>query len=127
MFLRVTAHLYAVGIITLLDQDLVARYAILSVHFRECVAFIAKHGTTYAQRKPVYGQPEHPGVVVGFKLYPQMRLQLELASELLKAERDLGLSPASRTRLTVGSQADLNSDKSKAFAEGDKSRFFAGG
>ena len=114
VFLRASAHLHAIGVLSLLDQSALARYASLLVDYRGCEEFIAKNGTTYVVRKPQTGQPQ--GVVVGFKLYPQVRLKLMLCDELLRLEREFGLTPAARTRITATQVVQPGSDKARYFA-----------
>jgi len=99
-FLYLSRHLDAVGVLTRLDQNALARYATLWVRYRKAEEFIAKHGDTYVVRgKPgPNGEPAQP---VGFKTYPQWRHALALAQELTRLEREFGLTPSARSRLSV--------------------------
>ena len=99
-FLYLSRHLDAMGVLTRLDQNALARYATLWVRYRKAEEFIEKHGDTYVVRdKP--GPNGEPGQPVGFKTYPQWRHALALAQELVRLEREFGLTPSARARLSV--------------------------
>lgn len=94
------ARLLALGIMTGVDENALARYAVLWVRYRRCEEFVAKHGEAY----PTRGRDKWdgtPGTLLGFKAYPQAKMALGLAAELLRLEREFGLTPAARARLSA--------------------------
>ncbi len=99
-FLVLARQLHAIGVVAHLDANALARYATLWVRYRKCEEFVAKHGDTYVARgKP--GKDREPGPAIGFKLYPQAKQALALSVELLRLEREYGLTPAARARLST--------------------------
>ena len=117
LYLSLTKLLYAMRVMAVIDQHALARYAANSVLWREARDFVAKHGTTYAVRgRPPYGQELGP--VTGFKLYPQVKLALSLEEHLLRLEREFGLTPAARARLSTGVSFLEDDGKSAYFAAG---------
>jgi P27 family predicted phage terminase small subunit len=100
VFDETAERLQAAGILTAVDAFALARYADLCVEYRRCAEFVAKHGTVYVVRgRPgINGEEGRP---IGFKTYPQAKLQLAYSAALLQLERDFGMTPASRTGLTV--------------------------
>lgn len=98
-FLYLSRHLDAQGLLTRLDQNALARYATLWIRYRKAEEFIAKHGDTYVVhgRPGPNGEPGEPTL----KTYPQWRHALSLAQELVRLEREFGLTPSARTRLSV--------------------------
>ena len=68
-FLYLSRQLDAMGVLTRLDQNALARYVTLWVRYRKAEAFIEKHGDTYVVRgKPgPNGEPAQP---VGFETHP---------------------------------------------------------
>lgn len=98
-FLYLSRHLDALGVLTRLDQNALARYATLWSRYRKAEAFLAKHGDTYV----VHGKPGPNGEKGQpiLKSYPQWRHALALAQELVRLEREFGLTPSARTRLSV--------------------------
>jgi len=99
VFLYLSRHLDAVGVLTRLDQNALARYATLWIRYQKAEAFVAKHGDTYV----VHGKPGPNGEQGQpiLKTYPQWRHALALAQELVRLEREFGLTPSARTRLSV--------------------------
>ena len=94
------ARLLAVGLMTAVDENALARYAVLWVRYRRCEEFVAKHGEAYPVRARQQWSGE-PGQIQSFKSYPQAKMALGLAAELLRLEREFGLTPAARARLTA--------------------------
>jgi P27 family predicted phage terminase small subunit len=91
-------HLHELGLLTAIDQGALVRYATIWTSYRRCAEFVAKNGEVY----PVRSKPRPdgtPGHVLGFKAYPQAKLLVTLSAELLRLEREFGLTPAARARL----------------------------
>jgi P27 family predicted phage terminase small subunit len=102
IYLTVSGRLHLLGILAITDQNALARYAKRYALWLNLEAFIDEHGTTYVARaKPRVGEEE--GAPVGLKTYPQARLSFALDEQLLRLEREFGMSPASRVRLSAGS------------------------
>lgn len=94
------AQLAEMGIVGAVDGNALARYCVLWLRWRRAEEFLAVHGDTYVVR----GRPAadgKPGVPVGFKTYPQAQHALVLAHELLRLEREFGLTPSARARLVL--------------------------
>jgi P27 family predicted phage terminase small subunit len=97
----IVEHLSCIGLVTAIDGNALVRYARLWLRWRQCEQFLEKNGEVYPVRaKPSYnGQP---GAVLSFKAFPQAKLALTLAAELLRLEREFGMTPAARARLASG-------------------------
>lgn len=91
-------QLHASGVLTAVDQFALARYADLSVEYRRCAEFTAKHGQVWVVRGR-QGPNGEEGRPVGFATYPQAKLKLAIASTLLQLEREFGMTPAARAGL----------------------------
>jgi len=100
VFLGLVRQLYAQQVVVGLDASALARYSDLLVDYWKAAEFVAKHGAVYVVRgKPTKDGEQGPAV--GFRAYPQMALKIALASELLRLEREFGLTPSARTRVEV--------------------------
>lgn len=104
-------ELDACGILTKVDQLVLGRYCLLTARWLECEEWIRQHGHGF----PVYGpaelgpdgkvvldgdgKPVRPLVAV--RSYPHARQANVLAAQLLVLERELGLTPAARSRIFV--------------------------
>lgn len=99
-YAHVGERLLAQEVVTLLDQNALARYATLWVRYRRCEEFVSKHGEAYVVRaRPrLHGELGDP---IGFKTYPQAKLALVLSGELLRLEREFGMTPSARARLAA--------------------------
>jgi P27 family predicted phage terminase small subunit len=101
VFESLVKPLEAAGLVTTADENALARYAQLSVEYVRCTTFLAQHGDVYVVRGRA-GPGGEPGKPVGFRMYPQAKRQLVLSAELLRLEREFGMTPASRAHLTAG-------------------------
>jgi P27 family predicted phage terminase small subunit len=100
VFESVARRLHAIRLVARVDEGALARYADLLVAYRRASEFVAKHGDVYVVRgRP--GPNGEEGKPVGFKLYPQAKRMVALASELLRLEREFGLTPSARARLAT--------------------------
>ena len=94
----IAERLHATGVLTVADELALARYADLSVQYRRCAEFTAKHGDVHV----TYGRPGpngEQGRPTGIQVFPQAKLKLALASALLQLEREFGMTPAARAGL----------------------------
>jgi P27 family predicted phage terminase small subunit len=108
-------QLHSVQLLTRLDENALVRYADLWASYRRCSEFIAKHGDVYVVRAKPTTEGEE-GRAIGFKTYPQSRRMTALAAELLRLEREFGLTPAARSRLT--SQVEAAEDPAESYFGG---------
>jgi P27 family predicted phage terminase small subunit len=95
---QVAAILRAMGVLAATPAMVLERYAVALVRYRRAVAFLDKHGEKY----PIL---DERGKVKGFGQFPESYLVGKLAGELLKIEQETGMTPASRTRVTVPKEA----------------------
>lgn len=101
----------AMGVLTQADLVLVERYCELLAQWRAARAFINEKGSVYPVKKwnphkdngEERGEKRPPGgfEVVGFREFPQLKQLTKLDTALLQHEREMGLTPSSRTRLVV--------------------------
>ena len=94
-YAAVGARLVALGVVTVLDGEALALFAIAWARLRRCEEFLQKHGEVYAVAGKKDGPPS------GFRLYPHAKLALELSDRVVRLSDRLGLSPAARARLTA--------------------------
>jgi P27 family predicted phage terminase small subunit len=129
-FRALAVELEAIQVIARVDQNALARYVVLWERWRKLEDFLKKNGDTYVLRgKPdgsvdAAGAPV-PGPVVAVKTYPQAKQATALAGELLKLEREFGLTPAARARLSV--LDELGAGAAAPPSDPGKLRYFAHG
>lgn len=87
-------QLAALGILSRIYANALARYCELWARWRAMRDFIAKRGEVY----PVKNRK---GEVVGFKTFPQAKLLLALSDQLTRIEAQFGLTPSARARLSI--------------------------
>jgi P27 family predicted phage terminase small subunit len=99
-FLSLARQLHALHVAVAIDAQALARYCDLLVDYWKAADFVAKHGSVYIARgKP--GPNGEQGPALGFRPYPQVAIKIALASELLRLEREFGLTPSARARVQV--------------------------
>lgn len=111
---KVVKQMAIMGILTMADENLIARYAQTWANWRDADAFIADKGVGY----PIYKD----GKVVSVHKYPHTAYANQLLSELTRMESLMGMSPSARASLAVDNKNNKVSNESK-----EKSRFFATG
>ena len=96
---RVCDIVEKMGILTDADQTALARYAATVVDWSDAHKFLKKHGTTF----PVRQRDKETGdlVPVDFKPWPQVRMLRNAAEQLLRLEREFGLTPSARSGIRV--------------------------
>ncbi len=107
---QVVRQMAAMGILTMADVNIVARYCETWSRWRRALAFIMEHGEGYESKRD--------GKTIMLK-YPQMAVAAQLDGALAKMEDRLGLSPGSRANLAIDIKGLSNEPASKA-------RFFKG-
>lgn len=83
----------SLGILTLVDENALARYCSLWVQWRELLDFIEEHGMTY--------DSETTGGAAKVVQHPNVALSLTISAQLLRLEQDFGMTPSSRASLEV--------------------------
>jgi P27 family predicted phage terminase small subunit len=87
-------ELDAMGVLTITDKYALQRYCETFVSWRECREFIRQYGVRYPIK-------DIGGAIIGFKLFPEVSLERVYAKALLEIEREYGLTPSSRVRLSM--------------------------
>lgn len=87
---RVAATLDGMGVLTVADGEILARYADMWVWHRQCREFVEENGAFCT-------------APMGPKDHPEARRAERLAQQLLRMEAEMGLTPSGRTRIRVGS------------------------
>lgn len=95
----------ATKVLTVADLRIVERYLETWSIWRDAVDYVAANGQTFEVKKAVEGEDGSETLeVVGVKEYPQVRIIARYAVLLVAMERELGLTPAARTRIQVESK-----------------------
>ena len=81
---RLLPMLQGIGVVGAVDENAMARYCQTFALWRTCVMFVAEHGM------------ENNG-----KEYPHTGRASQLADQLLRIERQFGMTPASRANLAI--------------------------
>ncbi len=104
---KVVRQMSLMGILTMADENLVARYCQTWARWREADDFIAENGEGYEVLKD--------GKVVSVHKYPQTVVVSHLLPQLTSMEDRMGLSPGARANLAIENKGVLsNEPKSKA-------------
>lgn len=106
---QVAKDLNALGVLTKVDANALARYCRLFVRWKKADAFLQQYGETYAL-KDDEGKPKC------FQQFPEVGILNKLGPQLLRLEQEFGLTPAARARIQVEIDVPRVQD--------DKSRFF---
>ncbi len=109
---QLVPQLVAMGVLTAIDGNALARYCLLWSRWRKMEAFIESKGEMYPLK-------DDAGRVKCFAQWPQVAIANKLAQQLTRLEAEFGLTPASRTRIQVAGRTEERSDA--------KSRFFSAG
>ena len=110
-----------VGLARRIDGVVLGRYCVLLHRWIEAIEFIRKNGPTYPVRAEPRGD-QRTGRVVAVREFPQNAEMRRLNQQLLVLEREFGLTPAARTRITVNAEqavkGDVNELKRRFFGQG---------
>ncbi len=98
MWRHLVPLLDAMGVLTRLDGNALARYCRLWSRWRKAEAFLDEKGEMYPLR-------DEKGQVKYFQQWPQVAIAHKLALQLTRLEQELGMTPAARTRLQVSQPA----------------------
>ena len=106
-------QLEAMGILGEQDRNALARYCQTYAKWRAAEEFLQESGDVFVMR----GKPETKGrklgPVIGVKEYPQVQTAIRLGDQLLKLEREFGLTPSARAGLAAPKQADDAENRGK--------------
>lgn len=122
---QLVPRLSRIGLARTTDGQALERYCVLLVHWRDAAAFVAKFGSVYQAKRPRKKKAkgaratEADVEIDPFRPFPQVAILARLNRELVMLEREFGLTPASRSRITVdtaaGVKGDVNELKKKFF------------
>jgi P27 family predicted phage terminase small subunit len=87
--------------LTVADIDLFAGYCNAFARWREAEDFLTLHGMMFVIRDDPKGKDDK-GAIRYMQSYPQVAHSAKYYSQMVAAGRELGLSPASRTRIKAG-------------------------
>ncbi len=96
-----------IGLLTICDLRALARYCDLCVRWVDARTFLDANGETYEvfERVRVYKEETKTWDTIekskGWVNYPQVKNYLAYSRELVRLENELGLTPASRSRIQV--------------------------
>lgn len=114
--------LNGMGVLTKVDGNQLERYCIFLVRWRECEAFIAKSGQTYAMKSDdpscYVGKIPDGTAIVGFVDYPQVKESHRLDKALKQIEQSFGLTPSARTRISTAPREEADADGKGRFYKG---------
>ena len=106
---EVVPKLELMRVLTTIDEDVVAQYCHDWTLWREMEQFIREHGVMYPMK-------DAAGRVKCMAQWPQVGIASKLVQQLTRLERELGLTPAARTRAhTTGSLFHPPSAKDRFF------------
>lgn len=98
---RKVSQLSAMGVLTKVDGNALARYCDWWSIYVECMRFIRENGKVQVVR-------DDKGVVKYTKPTDQIQIALKTSNEMRALEAEFGLTPASRTRLEIVPQREPN-------------------
>lgn len=105
---QLVPRLASIGLARTLDEYMLARYCELLVMWMDDTAFLAKNGSKY----PIRAEAKRgkPGRILGFKPWPEKSLILRINRELMAIEREFGMSPSARSRITTSAEKSTKGD-----------------
>ena len=108
-------QLEGMGILGTCDRNALIRYCEVWARWRAAEEFLIQSGDMYVVRGPATSQ-KAVGPILAVKEYPQSQLAIRLADQLLKLEREFGLTPSAR--------ASMAKPRDNANENRGKDRFF---
>lgn len=92
---QLVPQLEALGVVTKIDGNALARYCRLFVRWKQCDAFVRKYGESYIVKD------EEGKQIKTCQQFPEVGIINRLGVQLLRLEQEFGLTPAARTRIQV--------------------------
>lgn len=89
------------GIITRADINMIARYCDAFVRYHKAREFLAKYGDV----QPI---KDEKGNLKMFQQFPQVAIYHKMSLMLLRMEQEMGLTPASRSRVSAMEQKEVD-------------------
>ncbi|MEI8367941.1 MAG: phage terminase small subunit P27 family [Planctomycetia bacterium] len=96
----VCEKLATLGVLSHVDEGVIARYVAMLERHRRASAYLVRHGSTYEIR-------DGNGNLRQIKAHPMVAEANSMASACLKLERELGLTPAARVALPTNATKPL--------------------
>ncbi len=112
MWRHLVPLLDAMGVLTRLDGNALARYCRLWSRWRKAESFIDQHGEMYPLK-------DESGRVKYMQQWPQVAIAHKLAQQLTRLEQEFGMTPSARSRIQIERRREAD--------PGGKSRFFNAG
>lgn len=91
---RLVPQLEAMGVLARCDRNALARYCQTFAKWRECEEWLMQNGSVFPI-KDGSGQP------VGLGEFPQVARAMRLGEQLLRLEKQFGLTPSARAGLAI--------------------------
>ena len=114
MWEKLIPQLSAMGILTKVDGNALARYCRFWSRWRKAEDFITERGEMYPLK-------DDQGNVKCFQQWPQVAIAHKLSQQLTKLEQEFGMTPSARARI------QLTTDPATESRSHDKGRFFKAG
>ena len=114
---QIIPKLDAMGVLATIDGNTLARYCSLWVRWKKADAFVQEKGEAYTLRNPPVEEGQE-GSVRCVMQWPQVAIVNKLGAELLKIEREFGMTPSSRTGIQIKSSGKEKQDKGRFFQTG---------
>ncbi len=107
------------------DRNALARYCTMFSQWHRAQMFLQEHGDTYPVRKIVTntddeGREVQEAVTVGRKAHPQVRIAARLNDQLLRLEREFGLTPSARARIVISDKSTGSANTKLRFFDADR-------
>ncbi len=103
---EITPQLEAMGVLGRCDRSALARYCQTLAKWREAEEFLMEHGSVYPVKSA-------DGSIVEIREYPQVGRAIRLAEQLLRLEKQFGLTPSARAGMGLSNNPDYVRDAGK--------------
>ncbi|MEK6676576.1 MAG: phage terminase small subunit P27 family [Planctomycetota bacterium] len=104
---QLVPRLQMMRVLTLIDEDALARYCRLWSRWRKAEEFIERKGDMYPLR-------DDKANLKCFVQWPQVAIAHKLAQQLTRLEQEFGMTPSARTRIHLPVAPRTNADARKA-------------
>ena len=110
---RVAGQLEKMDLLATCDASALERYVRTYIKWRDCETFLKKHGFVHVAKTK-------DGKMMDMKSFPHVGISLKLGAELLRLEREFGLTPSARANMAIERPSDEQELRGKG-------RFFGAG
>ena len=97
---RLIPRLERMGILSRCDRNALVRYCHTQGMWEDTVEWLVAHGTVFPDK-------DVSGRVIALKEYPQVATMIKLGEQLLRLERQFGLTPSARAELAITKENPL--------------------